>query len=158
MQNGDTSYILNRVSIVELYDGNNTVYCQNEIISLNEIDNERLPLFQIRNIGDVLVLIPISNCIVYVNEIVVEKEIVIHGTTSITTSNNAEFIVFKVCINPLIEIVDEQEILVHFIETGEMSKGSGFDLLKFLNNGADKLQIDEFFSIVAQVDVPEIDQ
>jgi hypothetical protein len=152
------SYILNRSSIIELLKGNNKIFCQNEILSLNAEQNEWLPLFHIECIENLIYITPLNHCITYVNGIVTENKIAINNRAIIMTDNNTEFLVFKVCVNPVIEIIDEQEILVHFIETGEIPKGTGFDLLRFLKNGARKLQIDEFFSIIAQVDVPEIDQ
>jgi hypothetical protein len=156
VQNESTNYILNRTSIIELKEGMNNIFCENEIISLTNI-NHTLLLFQIRCTENLIYIIPNSNCTIYVDEAIVQKEMLIKARTIVSTNINIEFIIFNISVNTAIEMTDAQEILGNFINTGEIPNRSENNLLNFIKSGADKLQVDEFFSIIAQVDVPEID-
>ncbi|MCF8275047.1 MAG: hypothetical protein K9I95_14575 [Flavobacteriaceae bacterium] len=122
------------------------------------MSNTKIPLFQIKCLDKAISIIPVSSSAIYMNEIPVINEVPIKSRTIISTNEHPESIFFTININSELAINDEQDILVHFLDSNELPSGSGFDILDFLKNGADKLQIDEFFSIIAQVDVPEIDQ
>ena len=153
------SFIMNRASIAELVQGINHVYFNGEEIICDKEENNRNYLFSIRCDENNSFLIPIKDNSLYLGDQLVTVIKKINNRSLIALSNKIEVLYFEIKVkNDLrkdIQSSDHHALILNYLESGYSPK---IDLNELLRIGSEKLQTEEFFSIMAQVDVPEIDQ
>jgi len=151
-------YLLNRASYIKLKKRFNFIVFKIGKISLEK--NEKINNYKFKigiNKGQSLIKNDRDENL-YINRKKIKDKYLLNNFSVITISDIGDFIYFKIKTCKSLDFKNVDEEINNFIETGELKESNIKYLLKLLNSGSDKMGKDEFFSIIAQVDIPEIDK